>query len=160
MVVRPLGDADRSRAGAWIRERWGDEVMAAHGEVFSPADHAGFVAGDWEGLVTYRIAGDACEVTLLEADPPGRGTGTRLLDAVIGVARERSCRRVWLVTTNDNLEALAWYERRGFGVTAVRHGAVDRARATLKPSIPTHNAANGLPIRDEVELTLDLSRSD
>jgi len=63
---------------------------------------------------------------------------------------------VWLVTTNDNADALAWYERRGFRVVDVRVGAVDRARETLKPSIPKHNQENGLPISDEIELSLAL----
>jgi hypothetical protein len=66
---------------------------------------------------------------------------------------------VWLVTTNDNVDARAWYEHRGFVVTSVRSGAVDRARETLKPSIPSHNPVNGLPISDELELSLVLSAS-
>jgi ribosomal protein S18 acetylase RimI-like enzyme len=154
--VRPLAEADRSRAGEWIRERWGSDVMAAHGELFTPAEHEGFVAGDWEGLLTYRIDGEACEVTLLEADPRGRGVGSALLEAVNTAARAAGCTRVWLVTTNDNVDGLAWYERRGFRVTEVREGAVDRSRETLKPSIPAHNRENGLPISDEIELTLAL----
>jgi GNAT superfamily N-acetyltransferase len=155
--VRPLGDADRAHAAAWIRERWsGSDVMAANGELFTPAEHDGFVAGDWEGLITYRIDGDACEVTLIEADPRGHGTGTVLLEAVCGAARDAGCRHLWLVTTNDNVDGLLFYGRRGFRVTEVRPGAVDRSRETMKPSIPTHNPDNGLPIRDEIELSLAL----
>ena len=156
MRVRPLTDDDRARARAWIRDHWGDETMAAHGELFAPADHEGFVVGDWEGLVTYRIDGDGCEITLIEADPTGRGTGSMLLAAVVAAARAAGCTRMWLVSTNDNLGAIAWYERKGFAVAAVRAGAVDDARATRKPTIPTHNAENGLPISDEIEMTLAL----
>ncbi|MDP9185338.1 MAG: GNAT family N-acetyltransferase [Actinomycetota bacterium] len=130
--------------------------MVGRGELFTPAEHDGFVADDWQGLVTYRIDGDACEVTLLEAYPRGHRTGTLLLDAVYASAREAGCSRVWLVTTNDNIDALAWYERRGFRVVEVRAGAVDRSRETLKPSIPTRNPENGLPITDEIELSLSL----
>lgn len=156
MRVRPLAETDRGAAASWIRERWGDDVMAGHGELFRPAEHDGFVAGDWAGLVTYRIAGDACELTLIEADPPGHGTGSALLEAVIDATRTAGAARVWLITTSDNLDAISWYEHKGFTVAEVRPGAVDVARATLKPTIPTHNAANGLPIRDEIELTLAL----
>ncbi len=98
--------------------------MAANGELFTPAEHDGFVAGDWEGLVTYRVDGDSCEVTLIETDPRGRGTGDVLLAAVGDAARQAGCSRVWLVTTNDNVDALGWYRRRGFRVVAVREGAV------------------------------------
>jgi ribosomal protein S18 acetylase RimI-like enzyme len=107
--------------------------------------------------LTYRIDGDRCEITLIEADPRGRGTGSALLEAVCETARRQGCATVWLVTTNDNLDGLAFYERRGFTVVEVRPGAVDRSRETLKPSIPTHNPENGLPISDEIELALRLA---
>ena len=155
MDVRPLREADRVRARAWLHEHW-HESMAAHGELFFPAEHEGFVAGDWEGLITYRVVGGRCEVTLLKALRDGEGIGTALLDATAGIARDAGCRDVWLITTNDNLRALAWYERKGFTIAEVRAGAVDRARETLKRSIPTHNPETGLAISDEIELSLAL----
>jgi ribosomal protein S18 acetylase RimI-like enzyme len=153
--VRPLRDVDRERARAWLRAHWA-ESMAANGELFYPADHQGFVAGDWEGLITYRLGGDRCEVTLLQALREGEGIGSALLDATVAVARDAGCTDVWLISTNDNLPALAWYTRKGFTVKATREGAVNRSRETLKPSIPTHNPDNGLPISDEIELSLAL----
>jgi GNAT superfamily N-acetyltransferase len=130
--------------------------MAANGELFYPAEHDGFIAGDWDGLITYRIAAGRCEVTLVQALREGEGIGSALLDATVAAARDAGCADVWLVSTNDNLHALAWYERKGFAVVEVRRGAVDRSRETVKPSIPTHNPDNGLPISDEIELTLAL----
>jgi GNAT superfamily N-acetyltransferase len=130
--------------------------MAANGELFYPAEHDGFIAGDWDGLITYRVGGGRCEVTLLEALREGEGIGSALLDATVAAARAAGCADLWLITTNDNLHALDWYARKGFTVTEVRPGAVDRSRETLKPSIPTHNPDNGLPISDEVELSLAL----
>jgi ribosomal protein S18 acetylase RimI-like enzyme len=153
--VRPLRDADREHARAWLREHW-DEAMAANGELFYPAEHDGFIAGDWDGLIAFRIGERRCEVTLLEALREGEGIGSALLDATVAAARASGCADLWLITTNDNLHALDWYERKGFKVTEVRPGAVDRSRETLKPSIPTHNPDNGLPISDEIELTLVL----
>jgi GNAT superfamily N-acetyltransferase len=153
--VRPLREPDRERARAWLREHWA-ESMAANGELFSPADHDGFVAGDWEGLITYRIAGGRCEVTLVMALREGEGIGSALLDATVEAARADGCTDLWLISTNDNLHALEWYERRGFTVTEVREGAVDRSRETLKPEIPTHNPDNGLPISDEIVLSFAL----
>ena len=130
--------------------------MAAKGELFYPAEHDGFIAGDWDGLITYRVGDGRCEVTLLEALREGEGIGSALLDATIAAARAVGCADLWLITTNDILHALDWYARKGFTVAEVRPGAVDRSRQTLKPSIPTHNPDNGLPISDEIELTLDL----
>ncbi|MGD8245715.1 MAG: hypothetical protein PVG25_02965 [Anaerolineae bacterium] len=65
--------------------------------------------------------------------------------------------RIWLITTNDNLAALRFYQRRGFSLVAVHPGAVDQAR-TLKPEIPAIGHS-GIPIRDEIELELPLDRS-
>jgi len=130
--------------------------MAANGELFSPAEHDGFIAGDWDGLITYRLGSGRCEVTLLMAVLEGEGIGSALLDATVAKAHAEGCTDVWLISTNDNLHALEWYRRKGFTVTEVRNGAVDRSRETLKPSIPTHNADNGLPISDEIELSLAL----
>lgn len=68
-------------------------------------------------------------------------------------SRVADCDRIWLVTTNDNLDALRFYQRRGFSLCALRPGAVDDARHTLKPSI-SRTGAYGIPLRDELELEL------
>jgi GNAT superfamily N-acetyltransferase len=80
--------------------------------------------------------------------------GTALLDAVKRIALEAGCRRVYLTTTNDNLRALRFYQRRGFRLVAVYAGAVDRARAH-KPQIPAIGM-HGIPIRDEIELECEI----
>jgi hypothetical protein len=65
---------------------------------------------------------------------------------------------MWLVTTNDNLEALRFYQRRGFVLSALRAGAVDEARRELKPMIG--RVGNfGIPIRDEIELEARMTDS-
>ena len=74
----------------------------------------------------------------------------RLLEAVVERARARACRRVWLITTNDNVDALRFYQRRGFTLVALHRGAMEQSRR-LKPSIP-EVGAHGIPIRDELEL--------
>ena len=63
-----------------------------------------------------------------------------------------------VVTTNDNVLALGFYQRRGFGLVALRTGAVDKARRDLKPEIP-ELGQSGIPIHDEIELSLSLSFS-
>ena len=103
------------------------------------------------GLLSYLVDGDACEVLTLHAAQPHRGVGTALLHAVEAVATANDCRRIWLVTTNDNTDALRFYQRRGFRIVRVDAGAVHRARATLKPSIPAIGD-HGIPIRDEIIL--------
>jgi len=127
--------------------------MAAHNTVFCPADHDGFMAVEDDaiaGLVTFVVTGTDCEITLIEAVERYSGVGTALLAAVEQAAREAGCGRVWLITTNDNVDALRFYQRRGFVLRSVHAGAVERARI-LKPEIPAVGDY-GIPIRDEIEL--------
>jgi GNAT superfamily N-acetyltransferase len=83
------------------------------------------------------------------------GLGSAMLSAVQDIARNAGCRRLWVVTTNDNVDALRCYQRRGFRLVLIRAGAVDRSRELLKPGIP-RSGAYEIPLRDELELELTL----
>jgi acetolactate synthase regulatory subunit len=61
---------------------------------------------------------------------------------------------VRLVTTNDNMRALRFYQRRGFRLVALNAGALDRSRE-LKPEIPA-TGMNGIPLRDELVLAREV----
>jgi peptide deformylase len=151
--VRPLTDEDREWVDRTIRELWGSDVVVAHGETYRPAELAGFVAtaaGEPAGVVTYRIDGEECEIVTIDAFTRWRGVGTRLVDAVAERARAAGCRRLFLITTNDNLDGLRFYQRRGFRLAALRPGAIDRARE-IKPEI-SRTGDHAIPIHDEIEL--------
>lgn len=156
-VIRALTDADRERVREFITRRWGAETVVAHGVAYHPHELPGLVAlcGDEiVGLVTCHVEGNACEIVTIDSTPPGAGIGTALIDAIKGFARHESCQRVWLITTNDNLNALRFYQKRGFALVAVYRGAVDQARM-LKPEIPLIGN-DGIPLRDEIELEMIL----
>ena len=156
MIVRPLGDADREWARAKLRELWGEGAVS-RGVVHAPATLPGFVAQEADepvGLLTYRVDGDDCEVVTIDAFRQGAGVGTALVAAAAEAARAAGCRRVWLITTNDNLRALRFYQRRGFRLVALHPNALARSRE-LKPSIP-EIGLDGIPLRDELELELTL----
>jgi ribosomal protein S18 acetylase RimI-like enzyme len=159
--IRPLAADD----AAWVRqftvERWGVPVVVAHGQVYEPERLPGFAAfdgGEVIGLLTYQVAGDACEVVTLDSLREGVGVGSALIAAAADVARRAGCARLWLITTNDNLNALGFYQKRGFRLVAVHRGAVDRARA-IKPAIPLIGEG-GIPLHDEIELEMRLDVDD
>lgn len=102
------------------------------------------------GLVTYLVRDGECEVCSLDSAREGRGIGTRLLQLVLEAAHEAGCKKVKLVTTNDNLEALGFYQKRGFRLAGINREAMKVARR-IKPSIPM-TGLHGIPIRDEIEL--------
>jgi len=156
--VRPLSPEDAPWVRAFWIENWGGDLMVAHGEVFYAAGLPGFVAeehGQVLGLVTYRLNGDSCEVMSLDSMVVGQGIGTRLLESVTEVARAANCRRLYLTTTNDNLNALRFYQKRGLRLCALRPCAVEESRK-IKPAIPLVGNF-GIPIRDELELEKFLS---
>ncbi len=127
--------------------------VARKGELVDALAQAHLIAGELQGVLTYVIDGTDCEVLTLHAEPRHTGAGTALLEAVERVAREAGCTRLWLITTNDNVDALRFYQRRGFRLKALHAGAVDDARARLKPQI-SKTGDYGIPLRDELELEL------
>ena len=155
--VRPLTEGDREWVERWIVGRWGAPHVVGRERSWNPVELPGFAAhedGRCIGLVTYELDGDACEIVTIDALVEGAGVGTLLLEAVERVARESGCSRVQLVTTNNNLRALAFYQKHGFRLVRLVPGAVEESRK-LNPSIPQVDSA-GLPIRDELHLELPL----
>jgi ribosomal protein S18 acetylase RimI-like enzyme len=157
LAVRAVTPADAD----WIRQHvtrvWRADIVVAHGEVFRPHELPGFIAssdGKAVGLVTYRIDGDGCEIVTIDSTRPGAGIGTRLIDTVKEAALREGCRRLWLLTTNDNLNAIGFYQKRGFALVRVHIGAATEARR-LKPSIPLIGF-DGIPVRDDIELEMQL----
>ncbi len=153
LEVRPLTPEDSAWVQQSISEDWGAAIVVAHSKVYHPHLLPGFVAilrGKRVGLLTYSLEGENCEIVTLNSAKPGIGIGTRLIEAVAQAAREAGCKRLWLITTNDNLHALRFYQKRGFALVAVHRNAVDAARQ-LKPSIPLIGD-DQIAIHDEIEL--------
>lgn len=144
-----------------LRARWGSVEVVSRGRLSRPSELPGFVAmldGQRVGLATYRMDLDECELVTLDAFAPGRGVGAALVDAVADAASDAGCRRMWLITTNDNTPALRFYQRIGMRLAALHRDAVEESRR-LKPQIsPT--GIDGIPIRDELELELLLTPRD
>lgn len=156
-TIRPAAAADRPWLRQFMRDHWGAEVMVAAGRLFYPAENPAFLAVEDEqmvGVVTYEFHADECEITSINTHYATSGIGTALIERVAAAARSQSCRRVWLITTNDNLNALRFYQKRGFRLAALYPGAVDESR-TIKPQIPLVGE-NGIPLHDEIRLELAL----
>jgi GNAT superfamily N-acetyltransferase len=157
--VRPYQPAEDAVWAEDVLDRVGGRVQARRGELLDVLESGvGFVAerdGTRSGLLTYRFDEDAAELSSIVATRRRAGSGTALLAALVEAVRAARIDWIWVVTTNDNLDALRFYQRRGFRIGEVRVGAVDRARLTIKPSI-AGLGEHGIPLRDEIELVLDL----
>ena len=155
--LRPLVEDDRAWVRPFVESRWGSSVVVSRGRPHEVAALPGFALfrnGEPAGLVTYQTADGECDIVTLDSLEEGRGVGSSLLHAVREQASAAGCRRVWLLTTNDNTPALRFYQRRGFVLAALHRDAVAAARQ-LKPEIPVEGE-DGIPIRDEIELELPL----
>ncbi len=157
MLVLPLDVNDQSWVRSVMIREWGEERVIVHSEFFMPHLLQGFKAvesGQMVGLITTHLNDDHCEVVTLNAFHPREGIGSALLKKVEETARMDGCPLCRLETTNDNLNALGFYQRQGYHISGIRPGAVDEARK-LKPTIPLV-AENGIAIRDEITLEKDL----
>jgi len=116
----------------------------------------GFVAVKNEkylGLITYDIKKKECQITSLNSIVERKGVGTALVERVKKVAKKLRCKRLWLTTTNDNVDALRFYQKIGFSLKALYPNAVTYARKKLKPEIPLIGDY-GIPLKDEIELEI------
>ena len=155
--VRPLVADDKGWIVETLETHWNSTMMVSRGVLHDVSSHRGFAAvheGQPIGLLTYNIVSDQCEITLMQSVREGVGVGSALIDAARRTAISAGCRRLWLITTNDNLHALGFYQKRGFMLVAVHRDALSRSRK-LKPGIP-HTGMNGIPLRDEIELEMAL----
>ena len=139
-------------------------MQARRGEMIDAIGDGGLIAehdGRRVGLLFWRLepadgsTGASAEVTAVavEAGAQGSGVGRALMTEAEAELRRRGLARAWLITTNENLTALALYQKVGYRLVALHPGAIDEIRRTIKPSIPLASG-NGIRVRDELELEL------
>ncbi len=142
----------------YLQRWWGSTEMVSRGRLWKLMELPGFAAfirDEPVGLVTYRFEGNECEITSLNSGVEGRGIGSALIASVEKEARGKECRRLWLITTNDNLYAIGFYQRRGFILGALHKNAVDISRR-IKPEIPLVGQ-HGIPLQHELEMEIVLN---
>lgn len=154
VVIRTVVESDRPTVEWLTTQLWGAPEVVVHDGVFYPAGLPGFIAergGRIAGLLTYDVRPGVLEIVTINAIDQHTGIGTMLIEAIRVEAKRRGCHEVNLTTTNDNIGALRFYQRRGFRLAALRPGAVDRSRLR-KPEIP-RTGDYGIPLHDEIDLT-------
>lgn len=185
-AIRPLVREDREWVAHFLDDHWGTTQIVTRGRALYGHLLPGFVAerplpptdpqaarkeGDDDateenpalhmekiGLLTYNIEVDECEITTLDSNVKGSGIGTALVEQLIAAMRETKMRRVWLVTTNDNLAALKFWQKRHFRLVTIHRDSIVKARR-LKPQIPLVGK-EGIPIHDEIELEYSFEREE
>ncbi|OOM80543.1 GNAT family N-acetyltransferase [Clostridium sp. BL-8] len=159
MDIKIISSENRNQINEFIMSHWFSTDMVVRGEIVDMRLIDGFVMYDNEeiiGLVTYRVKASECEIMSLDSLMERQGIGTVLLNKVIEVARGENCSKVKIITTNDNINALGFYQQRGFDMVNLYHNALNDSRK-LKPSIPLVGDF-GIPLMHEIEFEMNLDK--
>lgn len=157
MEIRPIISSDIPAIHQAVEFLWGSHIIVVHLEQYNCDDLPGFAAfidDALAGFLHYEIRGNVCEALTLAAITEGHGVGTTLMTAVEHFAAEKHCTHLQVTTTNDNVNAIGFYQHLGFQIKEVFPGRIALARK-IKPSIPIIGE-NGIPIQDEVLLEKEL----
>lgn len=155
MEYERISRLNRNRVDAFIKQHWHTTTMIIRGKEIDMTKTEGFFFSEGEdiiGLITYILYDDILEITSLDSLHENQGIGSKLVEAVIHEAKERKLQKIVLITTNDNINAIKFYQKRGFDMVRLFHNALDVSRK-LKPEIPLIGE-NSIPLRHEIEFEL------
>jgi ribosomal protein S18 acetylase RimI-like enzyme len=154
MYIVPTSKLDKVKIDRFFIKHWGSPEMVISSGMFKCNELDGFaVLNKTEeiiGLITYKVHAGICEIISLDSLVEKSGIGSLLVNKVEQIAHEKGTSQIKVITTNDNLLALRFYQKRGYQIVEVLINAVDQARK-IKPEIPLASE-NGIPIRDEIIL--------
>ena len=155
LVIRKTTEKDSPIVKVFMDKCWGGEPLIVHEKEFYPSKMDGLLAfkdGDVESFLIYEVIGKTCEIIVFEVLQKFKGLGTLMIEELKKVAKEKGCDRIFLMTTNDNLDALRFYQRRGFTICGIHLNSMEEARKK-KSSIPEVGDYD-IPLRDEIDLEL------
>ena len=145
---------NKSDVRKFFIQHWGSAEMVVSSGVNNCSELDGFIYvnehDEITGLITYMIRDNECEIISLDSTEEGKGIGSELVRVVEDLAKQHHCEVVSLLTTNDNLHALKFYQKRGYRIVEIISNAVQKARA-IKPSIPLIGN-DDIPLHDELKL--------
>ena len=156
-TVRQVINTDKDWIVTFLEEYWGSTRFVTRGRLFYADENPGYIAVKDEkpiGLITYEIRGDECEITSLNSLADVKGIGTALINAVKEAAIKAGCKRLLVITTNDNTHTIRFYQRYGFTIATIYPNSMEKARK-IKPEIPL-TGDDGIPLRDEIEFEIHL----
>jgi len=152
-MIQPISEKNRQQVIEFFRKHWGSSQMIISSGTYDCAMLDGYVYVEDAaiiGLVTYVLHAGSLEIISLDSIQEGKGIGSRLMAEVEQFAMEHTIPEIELITTNDNLQALKFYQKRGYRITHIFQNAVMEARK-VKPTIPLIGN-DGIPLLDELKL--------
>lgn len=159
MKIEKIDNQNRIFINDFIEEQWHTTKMIIRGSEIDMTTAEGLVIFEDNkiiGLITYMFYDDVMEILSLDSLREKQGIGTALLNETIAIAKEAECKKIVLITTNDNINAIRFYQKRGFDMAHLYRNALDVSRK-LKPEIPLVGE-NDIPLRHELEFEFFLEK--
>ena len=149
---------NENKAVSDIIKGWGSDILVSRGKIHRAEDLDGILVYDEKkivGLGPYHNENNDCEIVLLETFIRNKGIGSQLIERIKEIAKTKNCKRIWIITSNDNIDAIKFYQRKGFRISKIYNNAMEESRK-LKPEIP-YIGNYEIPIRDEIEFEMRIS---
>ena len=157
MRIERIDSLNRRLVDEFIINHWFTTKMIVRGKEIDMTDTDGFYVVEREeiiALITYIIYGKSMEIMSLDSLIENHGIGTLLLEQVIEEAKRIGCKKIVLITTNDNINAIRFYQKRGFDMARLFRNAMEVSRK-MKPEIPLIGD-NSIPLKHEIEFEMIL----
>ena len=136
--IERISNETRDLVNQFFIDNWFSTDMSIRGEIIDGTKLDGFLLQEENtiiGLVTYTFFGDICEIVSLDSKRENIGIGSALLKEIEKIAIDNNCKKMRLITTNDNMRALQFYQKRGYCLTKLYPNAMEEVRK-VKPNIP------------------------
>lgn len=157
MGLEKISEKYRDNVNQILKKEWNCPPSVSRGKIIDTTNLPGFLFIEDEivkGVVTYNIENEECEIVTLNSFEENKGIGTALINGVLEIAKKRDCKRLWLITTNDDINAIRFYQIKGFELKAAHINTMEISRK-LKPGIPLIGMHN-IPIKHELEFEIIL----
>jgi len=102
------------------------------------------------GLLLYSIDQPTLNIISLNTLFENIGIGSKLIERIEKIGIKKKLKKVRVTTTNDNIDALRFYQAKGFQIIKVNVDIMNKYRK-LKPELPKLGFYN-IEIRDEFVL--------
>lgn len=137
-MIIEMDETYRSLVVRDVEEEWVSPLVVTRGQVYDTWHCPGLIAVDEGKLIGYLLylpKSEEWEILVLHALEKNRGIGTALIDALSEKVKKTGGKKLSVVTTNDNIPAIRFYQRRGFSLGEVGFNALEETRK-IKPNVP------------------------
>ncbi len=157
IIIKKIKDKDKNQIVDIITKEWGSIFVISKGVKYNVSNLPGYLAlldNKIVGIITFFITKNNYEIITLNSFKKNKGIGTILIDKIKKNAKKNNINKINLITTNDNINAITFYQKQGFDIKSINLNSIIESRK-LKPEIP-ETGNFGIPIKHEIVFELDI----